>query len=111
MERDREFCWMIWDLSPLNIVVAEAKRLWHQCDPHRASAFTSPAFVDAIVHDYRAVRHLPPPPRTRDRDRLVDYVLQERRTMVNFLNTRNPADIAATRNGVQDHEQPDRSTQ
>jgi DNA-binding GntR family transcriptional regulator len=94
MERDREFCWMIWDLSPLDIVVAEAKRLWHQCDPHRASAFTSPAFVDALVHDYRArfdtyLRHL----RKHDRDRLVAYVIRERRAMVDFLNTGNPAAI------------------
>ena len=108
MERDRDFCWMIWDLSPLNIIVAEAKRLWNQCDPHRAGAFNSPAFVDAISHDYHArfdtyLHHL----RTRDRDQLVDYVLHERRTMVNFLNTRNPADIAITRNG--DQEQPDLS--
>jgi DNA-binding GntR family transcriptional regulator len=95
MERDREFCWMIWDLSPLNIVVAEAKRLWHQCDPHRASAFTSPAFVDALAHDYRArfdtyLHHL----RKRERDHLVNYVIRERRVMVEFLNTGNAAVIA-----------------
>ena len=95
MERDREFCWMIWDLSPLDIVVAEAKRLWHQCDQHRASAFTSPAFVDALVHDYRArfdtyLDHL----RKQDREGLVDYVIRERRAMVEFLNTGNAAAIA-----------------
>jgi DNA-binding GntR family transcriptional regulator len=101
MERDRQFCWTIWELSPLNVVVDEAKRLWHQCDPHRASAFGSPAFVDALAHDYRArfdtyLRLL----RTRDRDGLVNFVLRERRAMVNFLNTGN---VAAAQNDTQRH--------
>jgi DNA-binding GntR family transcriptional regulator len=95
MEADREFCWTIWDLSPLNIVVAEAKRLWHQCDPHRASAFSTPAFVDAIASDYKArfdtYLHLLT---TRDRDGLIDFVLQERHTMVNFLNRSEASTVA-----------------
>lgn len=104
MERDRDFCWTIWDLSPLKVVVAEAKRLWNQCDPHRAGAFGSPAFVDALTQEYRArfdtyLHHL----RERDRNGLVDYVLHERRTMVNFLNTGNAAVIVANDQTDQHH--------
>ena len=54
-----------------------------------------PALIDTLVHDYRArfdtcLDHL----RRRDRDRLVDYVIRERRAMVEFLNTGNAAAIA-----------------
>ncbi len=89
MEHDRSFCWMIWDLSPLKLIVAEAKRLWQQCDPHRATAFSDPVFLDALTGAYRArfdayLKFLA----ACDREGLVDYVIEERQAMVNFLNNR-----------------------
>jgi DNA-binding GntR family transcriptional regulator len=92
MEHDRSFCWTIWELSPLKLIVAEAKRLWQQCDPHRARAFNDPLFVEALADAYQArfdayLQFLA----ACDREGLVDYVMGERRAMVRFLSNRTTA--------------------
>lgn len=98
MEHDRTFCWLIWDLSPLKLIVAEAKRLWQQCDPHRASAFSDPSFVGALGTAYRErfdayLECLT----TQDRDGLVDYVVRERRAMTHFLNHGSVSEVDSRR--------------
>lgn len=39
MAKDQEFTWMVWDLSPKNLIVKTARDLWVACDLVRAMVF------------------------------------------------------------------------
>lgn len=87
MELDRQFHFRLYDLSPLSYMVAEVKRLWAMAEGFRRTWMIVLLQADPAANGVRnrhkaMVRYL----RTRDSDKLVSTVLEERLELLERLN-------------------------
>jgi DNA-binding GntR family transcriptional regulator len=89
MEMDRNFYFEIYDLSPVNYIVMEAKRLWAMCDGYRRTSMTLNLEIDPEAEAfYQRHMGIVDALSRKNADQLVSLVLEERRSLLERLGHR-----------------------
>jgi DNA-binding GntR family transcriptional regulator len=86
IEADRAFVFNLWGLSPLDLFVREAERLWHLAEPYRNAGLATRRAIDPTVSGLRHSRAIIfEALRGQDRESLIAAIVQERSGVIETI--------------------------
>jgi DNA-binding GntR family transcriptional regulator len=97
IEVERAFTFRLWALSPLELFVREAERLWHLADPYRHASLATRRALDPTVEGFRLGRSkIVEAIRDHDRESLIDGIVQQRQYVIELIQQFYGADTETT---------------
>ena len=86
-ELTRQMSFMIWDLSPHDLFVREAQRLWHLADPYRRASIVMVRAIDpGLISQRAALSEYLDALARHDRDALIQVTVRDRTARVEYVS-------------------------